>query len=433
MTDKEATTAKLYQAFQKASGVTTDSRQVKPGQIFFALKGEHFDGNAYADQALVKGASLVVVDDPDLSGREHHFFVDDSLVALQSLARHHRKQLSATFIGITGSNGKTTTKELFHRVLSKKFKTAATAGNLNNHIGVPLTILSLPANTEMAIIEMGANHQGEIAILCDIAMPEYGLITNIGKAHLEGFGGFEGVIRAKTELYAFIRKTHGKIFINGDNDLLTGKAQKTEKIVYGGNPRFFSSGKLTKSFPYVKAEIKSDSEKIQIDSKLTGSYNFENILAAACAAFYFEIEAYKIKEAIESYVPDNNRSQVIQTPLNLVILDAYNANPTSMYAAIFNFLESGYRDKVVILGEMLELGEDSANEHQNLIHYLKGQPLDEIYLIGRAFADIVPAGATHFELAEKCVDYFRSKKIKGKTILVKGSRKNRLEQLMPYL
>jgi len=423
----------LYKIFKNSTGITTDSRNVKPGNLFFALKGENFDGNAYAGDALEKGVLLAVVDDPKFTKSERIYPVEDSLNVLQQLASYHRQQLKSTFIAITGSNGKTTTKELFQKVLSKKYKTIATQGNLNNHIGVPLTLLSIPEKTEFAIIEMGANHVGEIAVLCEIAQPDVGLITNIGKAHLEGFGSFEGVIRAKSELYRYIGKSNGRILINRDNEILTKSGDGIEQVTYGTGRDVDCRGKLIDSFPYVHLEVHNKNASFEIQSKLPGAYNFENILAAVCAGLLFNVNVADIKSAVENYVPSNNRSQLLNTSVNLLILDAYNANPTSMKAAIDNFLGSRYENKCVILGEMLELGEASVREHQELASYISRNNFDRVFLVGENFSKTVIDQAEHFESVDQLVNYLKDHKVIGKTILIKGSRKNKLEQIIPYL
>ena len=380
---------------------------------------------------LEKGAVIAVVDDKRFEGLEKCIVVPDTLVALQELAKMYRESLTAIFIGITGSNGKTTTKELVREVLSSYFKVQATVGNFNNHIGVPLTILSLPSDLDFAIIEMGANHIGEIADLCEIAQPDFGLITNIGKAHLEGFGSFEGVIKAKSELYNYIEKSKGSVFINSDNSLLESLSQNLEKISYGENIEAYSSGSLLSSFPFVK--IKTQSGMV-VSSKLVGKYNFENILAAICIGKYFGVKEDKIKRAIESFQPDNNRSQVLETDFNTLILDAYNANPTSMEAAITNFSESTYKNKVLILGEMAELGNDSKKEHHTIVQLaLKGN-FESILLAGNEYFDISSnEDVLLFENSDDLSAYLEKNRLKGKTILIKGSRSNKLEKIQKYL
>ncbi len=421
----------VFEIFLKTKIVSIDSRDVPAGAVFFALHGEKFNGNDFAEMALEKGASIAVVDDKKFLGSEKYIVVDDTLDALQQVSKLYRKSLKAKFIGITGSNGKTTTKELIREVLSEKYKVQATVGNFNNHIGVPLTILSLSSDLDFAIIEMGANHIGEIANLCEIAQPDFGLITNIGKAHLEGFGGFEGVIKAKSELYRFMDKANGPVFINSDNQLLMSLSGNLEKITYGSNPDTFCKGRVLSSFPFLKIKLQSE---IEVSTKLVGLYNFENILAAACLGKYFSVPEENIKNAIEAYEPDNNRSQVIETKNNTLIMDAYNANPTSMEAAINNFSESTHKNKVLILGEMLELGEDSKKEHMLIVELaLKGE-FESILLSGREYSDIVIKDKILlFNDSDALAAYLDKNRIKDKTILIKGSRGNKLEKIQKYL
>jgi len=421
----------IYKLFLQSKQVTTDSRNVPKNAVFFALRGENFNGNEFAEMALDNGAAFVIVDDKRFLGKEKYIVVENSLVALQDLAIMYRESLKAKFIGITGSNGKTTTKELAREVLATKYKVQATVGNFNNHIGVPLTILSLPTDLDFAIIEMGANHIGEIANLCEIAQPDFGLITNIGKAHLEGFGSFEGVIKAKTELYDYIRESNGSIFINSDNALLESLSGNLKKISYGENSDAFSQAELLNSFPYLMIKSKAG---LAISTKLIGKYNFENVLASLCVGKYFGVKEDKIKEALEAYQPENNRSQILVTNDNTLILDAYNANPTSMEAAISNFSESDYTNKVLILGEMLELGANSKKEHQLIVDLaLKGK-FERTLLAGREYEDTKETkGLLVFKNSDELDSYLENNPIKGKTILIKGSRANKLEQIQKYL
>jgi UDP-N-acetylmuramoyl-tripeptide--D-alanyl-D-alanine ligase len=343
----------------------------------------------------------------------------------------YRVSLKAKFIGITGSNGKTTTKELVREVLSQQYKVQATAGNLNNHIGVPLTILSLPVDLDFAIIEMGANHVGEIAHLCEIAKPNFGLITNIGKAHLEGFGGFEGVVRAKSELYKYINGKSGSVFVHSSNALLMELAADLNKITYGEYPNAYCQGKLSATFPYL--EIKSQSG-LTISTHLLGNYNFENIMAALCVGKYFGIEEKKIKHAIESFRPDNNRSQVIQTKRNTLIMDAYNANPTSMEAAINNFAAGNFENKVLILGEMLELGIESKKEHTLIVELAKNANVEKIFFAGKEYEGaMADKNIWLFENSDELALYLDENRLERKTILIKGSRGNKLEKILKFL
>lgn len=411
----------LHDHFLKSTGVSTDSRKIIRGCLFFALKGERFNGNEYAEQAITMGASYAVVDDPTLQPNDHMILVDDVLQTLQQLANYHRHQLTCPVLGITGSNGKTTTKELINVVLSKSFKICCTKGNLNNHIGVPLTILSADLDTEFLIVEMGANHQNEINYLCDIADIDYGLITNIGKAHLEGFGSFEGVISAKKELYDFIEKKRGTIFINKNDGLLTSLSNHLNRIEYDDVVHDGES-------PFASVDFKS----LVIQSKLIGNYNGSNIKAACTIGDFFGVSLNDIKDAIEEYAPQNNRSQFIVTEKqNSLILDAYNANPSSMRESIQSFNRISNDKKIVILGDMLELGKESITEHQHLIEMIEAKQLDAI-LIGHEFNQC-KHGFKQFLNTEDCLQWIQENPIAETFILLKGSRGIRLEQLRPFL
>jgi UDP-N-acetylmuramoyl-tripeptide--D-alanyl-D-alanine ligase len=426
---------KLYQIFRKNPFISTDSRNIKPGCIFFALKGETFDGNRFVNAALENGASFVVADDPAILPNHRIIKTGNTLAALQQLAVMHREHLSIPVIGITGSNGKTTTKELIKSVLSEKFKTFATSGNLNNHIGVPLSLLSINESHQMAVVEMGANHRGEIATLCDISNPDYGIITNIGKAHLEGFGSLRGVIKAKTELYSHIRRHNGKLFVNADDPLLRKESIGIPAIWYGNSEEAIISGTITKTFPFLSIDLKFDGEIRHVSSKLVGSYNFDNLLAAACIGLYFGIEPGSIVRGLESYKPANNRSEWCETDRNKMVLDAYNANPSSMKPAIANFAASPYKQKAVILGDMLELGDVAIEEHQNIIRFLSGQKFDKIILIGKNFAALAKSHPEiiSFEDVQSARPEIEKMQLQGYTFLIKGSRGIRLEQLMGVL
>ncbi|MDP1621556.1 MAG: UDP-N-acetylmuramoyl-tripeptide--D-alanyl-D-alanine ligase [Bacteroidales bacterium] len=414
--------------------VSTDSRQVKPGSIFFALRGETYNGNEFAVRALESGASYAVVDEPELAVNPSCIVVDDVLSTLQTLSQHHRRQFNIPVIAVTGSNGKTTTKELIYGVLSTKFNTLATRGNLNNHIGVPLTLLHITSETEIAIIEMGANHGGEIDFLCNIAQPGFGLITNIGKAHLEGFGGFEGVIRAKTELYQFIRNSGGTIFLNNEDDLLKQHAAGITAITYGESPADLAAIN-TSATPCVTIDMQlNDSSSLRVESNLFGRYNEGNILAAACIGQHFKVPRDAIRSAIEEYQPGNNRSQVTRTRRNLLILDAYNANPTSMKAAIEAFTTSDYPEKMVILGDMLELGIDSDHEHQVILDLLAQLTFKNVYLVGPIFTRLnTNRENICFQDSLLAKLWFEHHRIENATLLIKGSRGITLEQLVDVL
>jgi len=429
--------SELYNLYLKHPQISTDTRQITPGSIFFALKGDNFNGNKFAAQALEKGAAYAVIEDAAFRANERCLLTDNVLATLQNLARHHRQQLSIPVVGITGSNGKTTTKELIHAVLSGKYKTHATKGNLNNHIGVPLTLLSVQPEHEMAVIEMGANHQKEIEELCGIALPDYGLITNVGKAHLEGFGGEEGVRKGKGELYAYLAAHGGKVFLNGNNKVLEEMADHAglaQRIVYGTSGDLYCRGRLLSSHPFLAVEWTCGKNHGEIHSRLIGAYNFENILSAICIGNYFEVDASQIKHAIENYIPDNSRSQVVIKGSNKIILDAYNANPTSMAAALRNFAELSDAKKIVFLGEMAELGSESKKEHQALADLLSSMQLDELVLVGKNFSEInLSKKYLRLENSEEAAAYAREKKFSDASILIKGSRSAKMEKVLEAL
>jgi UDP-N-acetylmuramoyl-tripeptide--D-alanyl-D-alanine ligase len=430
----------LYHHFLQHPVICTDTRDIKQGAIFFALKGDNFNANKFAEQALNSGCSLAVIDEPEYKKDDRFFLFDDVLTALQNLANYHRKQLSIPIISITGSNGKTTSKELLNAVLSQKYNVLATKGNLNNHIGVPLTLLSITKEHELAIVEMGANHQGEIAMLCAIAEPDFGMITNIGKAHLEGFGGYEGVIKTKNELYLFIKQKAGKLFVNGDNQLLQELSEAIDRTTFGTDESFDFIGKFLESNPFVKLKCKSKRDGQSLDDKpiistqLIGNYNFENILAAACIGHYFNVPEEQIKKGLENYVPSNNRSQVMQTQSNLLLLDAYNANPSSMNAAIENFAQMDQPNKMVILGDMLELGVESAKEHNAIVDLLQKKNITNVVLVGPIFMESGKlTNAITFSDSDEAVKYFQLHPVKDTSILIKGSRGIKLEKVVNVL
>ncbi len=421
----------IYQHYQKTYKVSTDSRKIEQDAVFFALKGENFDANDFALQVAEQGmASLVVADRKDLPKHERILVVDDTLKTLQDLAAYHRQQMKATVLSITGTNGKTTTKELISAVLAKKYNIIHTMGNLNNHIGVPLTLLSIKPETEIAVVEMGANHPGEIDFLCRIADPDYGLITNIGKAHLEGFGSFEGVIKTKTELYRHI-KAHGKaVFVNQGNPLLWEQSEGIERISYGRHCAADTPVAPAKCDPYLGVFWK----KRLIQTHLVGSYNFENVAAAIGVGQYFKVEDDKIVEALENYTPTNSRSQVIETQKNNILMDAYNANPTSMRAALINFASISCENYLLILGDMRELGSASEEEHRNILALIKELGFKEAFLVGQNFCTYNdnPNWKTFGKVEELC-QHLESHPIEGKHILVKGSRGIQLEKVLPLL
>ena len=424
--------AELYKCFMECGKVTTDSRNCPEGSMFIALKGETFNGNAFAAQALKQGCRYAVIDESEYAG-EGTILVDNCLQALQQLANYHRRQLKTLVIGITGTNGKTTTKELISTVLSRKFNTLYTEGNFNNHIGVPLTLLRLTKEHEMAVVEMGANHPGEIKTLVHIAEPDYGIITNVGKAHLQGFGSFEGVIRTKGELYDFLRAKGGAtIFIQNENPYLNGIAEGLTCVRYGQTAGLYVSGELISCSPFLSFRWTAEGVSHEVNTHLIGSYNLDNMLAAAAIGRYFGVSDDDISSALASYLPHNNRSQLKETADNKLIVDAYNANPTSMMAALKNFRQVEAPHKMVILGDMKELGEASREEHQKVVDYLKECGFDRVVLVGPEFA-----AATHsyqtFQHVDEVLADIRIHKPQGYYILIKGSNSMKLSQLLEYL
>ncbi len=430
----------IYKHFINANQqVCTDTRKLINGSIFFALKGDNFNANEFAQKAIEAGCAYAIIDEEKYATNDKLILVNDVLKTLQQLANHHRLQFKIPFLAITGSNGKTTNKELINAVLSKKFNTLATAGNLNNHIGVPLTLLSVTNQHQFAIIEMGANHVGEINELCQIANPDYGLITNIGKAHLEGFGGIEGVIKGKTELYKFLKVKDGEVFIHGDDQLLHDLAIDNDKVTYGCKKLYDVIGKdctnsQTVSFKFtIRYGEKDWNKQPLINTQIVGGYNFINCLAAVCVGHYFKVEDEQIKEALENYVPQNNRSQLVKTDNNTLILDAYNANPNSMKVAIENFATYTAERKIAILGDMFELGDYSAEEHKKIIELITEKKLDNTIFVGEDFFKLNPPNYTTFKTTEECKDFFKSLNLKNTTILIKGSRGMKLETLQEVL
>ncbi|WP_378178100.1 UDP-N-acetylmuramoyl-tripeptide--D-alanyl-D-alanine ligase [Aquimarina sp. SS2-1] len=419
--------AGIHKLFLKSDGVSTDTRKIKTNTIFFALKGSNFDGNTYAQKAIETGASYAVIDDKRFQVSDKYILVDDVLKTLQNLATYHRRHLGIPIIALTGSNGKTTTKELINCVLSSKYNTTATAGNLNNHIGVPLTLLSMNKNTEIGIVEMGANHKTEIEFLCNIAYPDFGYITNIGKAHIEGFGSLEGVLIGKTELYRHIKNHDKLIFLNKEDDKLRKAAEGMQAFTFSQNLKTDLCIRLQAANPMVSVSYKN----YIINSHLIGSYNFTNIASAIAIGDYFKITPEQIKAAIESYIPDNNRSQIIKKKNTTIILDAYNANPSSMSAAIENFQQLEYSNKTVFLGDMFELGDTAYSEHQKIADELSKTSFDKIYLIGQNFFNTITKDkrikkyGTFEDLREKEPII----QIHG-AILIKGSRGMKLERVL---
>ncbi|WP_296700540.1 UDP-N-acetylmuramoyl-tripeptide--D-alanyl-D-alanine ligase [Algoriphagus sp.] len=426
----------LYQLFKKSTGISTDTRKIEPGNIFFALKGPNFNANEFAPKALEMGASLVVIDDPALfiEDDERYFLAKDSLKMLQDLANHHRKQLTIPVIGLTGSNGKTTSKELLLAVLQTKFKTVATVGNLNNHIGVPLTLLSIPENAEMAIIEMGANKQGDIEELCLIAEPTHGFITNIGKAHLEGMGGPEGVLKTKTELFQFLRANKGKVFINSQDPILSNMAKRFENPVMYPAKGDFCEVNFIESNPFVKFSVEGDNRVFL--SALIGAYNFGNIATALTLGKFFGVPMEEAVKAIVSYKPSNMRSQLIEKRSNLIILDAYNANPSSMEVAIRTFGEmTGKKHKMIILGDMFELGDHADAEHAKLGEIVSEYQIDKVCFTGKLIASALTKApkALYFPDPFSFRNWLQDSHLEDYLILIKGSRGMKLEGLVDFI
>ncbi len=424
-------TQSIHQLFLKSSGVSTDTRKIFKNCIFFALKGENFNGNLFAQQALDMGAFKVIVDEETFhKNTGETLLVENVLVALQQLARFHREFLGLPIISLTGSNGKTTSKELINAVLSKKFKTIATQGNLNNHIGVPLTLLAMNKETQVGIVEMGANHLGEIKMLSEIAEPDYGYITNFGKAHLEGFGSLEGVVQGKTELYRFLKKHSRKIFVNVSDPKQLENSEGIEKITFG-TPQSDFDIKLIDSSHHLLIEF----DGTQIQSNLVGTYNFANLSAAIAIGAYFKVSLEKIKAGIEGYIPSNNRSQLITKGANNILMDAYNANPTSMLAALENFKQAKGNTKIMFLGDMFELGKEAETEHQNIVDFLTENPFGKAFLVGSNFFKTTNNSAhiNKFETFEDLKKEIENTSPKNATILIKGSRGMALERILELL
>ena len=420
----------IYKLYSQKYRVTTDSRKIDDGSVFFALKGEHFDGNDFAYQVANDNiAACVVADRKDLPYHERLFIVDDSLTALQQLAKMHRERCGIPVIAITGTNGKTTTKELIATVLSKKYNIIYTQGNFNNHLGLPLTLLQIRPETEIAVVEMGANHPGEIAQLCSIAQPDFGIITNIGKAHIEGFGSFEGVVKTKNELYQYLKtkdeRLKTKVFVNGDNDLLMQLSEGMDRIVYKAKDERLKANDRS---PFLEVEWNGKN----IKTKLVGEYNYENVMAAITIGRHFKVEDELIIEALESYCPTNNRSQYIKTDKNEIVMDAYNANPTSMSHSIKNFRNISGDEHLLILGDVRELGHESAEEHHKIIMLLKELDFKNVMLVGEEFKKVNDSYDSYTDIDE-LIEHIKENDISGCKILVKGSRGVRLEKVINLL
>lgn len=427
----------LYQHFLQSTGVSTDTRKINSGNIFFALKGPNFNANDYASKALEMGADLVVVDEERVIpiGETRYFLVEDALTALQQLANHHRRQLQIPIIGLTGSNGKTTSKELLNAVLSRKFKTTATQGNLNNHIGVPLTLLTIGKETEIAIVEMGANKQGDIKELCDIAEPTHGFITNIGKAHLEGMGGPEGVLKTKTELYQHLRENKGTVFINTTDPILSNMIKRFENPVLYPSKGDFCEVSFVEANPFVCFKVENDA--MVHESSLIGEYNFGNIATAITVGKFFGVPMQDAVQGIVKYVPANMRSQLLEKRSNLIILDAYNANPSSMEVAIKTFATMDRKKhKMLILGDMFELGEHTEAEHQKIGEILSQFKFDKICLAGKhmqAALSKAPISTLYFPDPFSFRNWLQDSNLEDYQILIKGSRGMKLETLVDFI
>ncbi|WP_430467520.1 UDP-N-acetylmuramoyl-tripeptide--D-alanyl-D-alanine ligase [Winogradskyella ouciana] len=421
----------LYQNFKKSSGISTDTRKLSEGCMYFALKGDNFDGNEFVEQAFNRGAKYCVVDNNKAVLNDNCFIVDDVLTTLQNLATYHRNEIDISIISLTGSNGKTTTKELINVVLSTQYNVRATKGNLNNHIGVPLTLLSFSKDLDFGIVEMGANHKKEIEFLSNIAQPDYGLITNFGKAHLEGFGSIEGVIEGKSELYNFLKTNNKTVFVNADDSEQLNQIGKYQNTVrFGKNSNNDCVVEFIEANPFVT--IKYD--EIEINSQLIGNYNFGNIAVAVAIGQYFNVTRDNIKSAIENYQPDNNRSEIIQKGSVQIILDAYNANPTSMLAALKNLQQLEAENKYLFLGDMFELGADAEKEHQNIADFAEQNFRDNVYLIGENFSKITTSESIKkFKKFEDLKPILNKLNLHNSILLIKGSRGMALERILDIL
>jgi UDP-N-acetylmuramoyl-tripeptide--D-alanyl-D-alanine ligase len=422
----------LHKHFIESAGICTDSRKIVKNQLFFALSGQNFNGNQFANQAIEQGAKLAIIDDIKFKVNDKFFLVSNVLDCLQQLALFHRKQLNTTIVSITGTNGKTTTKELISKVLQKKYKVTFTQGNLNNHIGVPLTLLSFTSETEIGVVEMGANHPNEISQLCNIALPDFGIINNIGKAHLEGFGSFEGVIKAKSELYDYCKANNKKVFVNGDDSLLMDLSEKIERITYGKSNKDEVCAEFISANPLLELKWK----EFKIQTQLVGEYNFNNVLAAIAVGIYFQVPDNEIGSAISEYQPQNNRSQLTKTADNTLIIDAYNANPSSMELAVRNFMNINASNKLLILGDMFELGEASEIEHQKIIDLVKNLNFEKAFFVGKNFFFREKENRDKFNFfisIDEMLNYLSKNKIAGYTILLKASRGIQLEKVFAFL
>ncbi|MBQ4477503.1 MAG: UDP-N-acetylmuramoyl-tripeptide--D-alanyl-D-alanine ligase [Bacteroidales bacterium] len=422
----------IYSKYLQCTQVCTDTRQLSKGCFFVCIKGDNFDGNTFAKDALEQGASFVLIDNKDYQIDERTILVDNTIDTLQALAKYHRSQLVIPVIGITGTNGKTTTKELLTAVLSRKYRVWSTKGNLNNHIGVPLTLLSIDkATTQIAIVEMGANHRGEIAQLCAIAQPNYGVITNIGKAHIEGFGSVEGIIETKSALYKAVQNVDGTVFVNADDALLMKLSEEITRLTYGTSKQADVCGKCNEKTMYMTFKLPQFNRTIS--TQLTGSYNFNNAMAAVAAGLHFDVDMEDIVYALISYLPTNNRSQVEMINGQTIIVDAYNANPSSMAVAIDNLDHLKAEHKVVILGMMKELGEDSLKEHAKIIERLKNSSIEQKFLLGDDFCQVSDDKSIVYDNFEDMAKAIKADLLPGSTILLKGSRSMKIERVLDLL
>lgn len=420
----------LHNLYKQSFKVSTDTRKIEPKSIFFALKGENFNGNKFAGEALQQGAMYAIIDEVEFKTNDNIILVENVLETLQELATYHRNFLKIPIIALTGSNGKTTTKELINAVLGKKYRTTATIGNLNNHIGVPLTILSMTPQTEIGIVEMGANHLKEIEALSNIAQPDYGYITNFGKAHLEGFGSLEGVVKGKTELYQHLKKHHKIVFVNANDAKQVAQTVGIQQVTFGSKNSDYVI-EFIGAVPFVHLKFNNTN----IESKLIGDYNFNNISVAIAMGTYFKVSDAHLKEAIENYIPSNNRSQMIEKGSNKIILDAYNANPSSMHVALENFSTLTYKNKIAILGDMFELGPEAEKEHQIIADLAIDSTIETIFLLGEIFFKIQTESTKvkKFRNFDDFQNHFSTLKIGDATLLIKASRGMALERILDLL
>lgn len=422
----------IYSLFIQCDGVSTDSRKCPKDSMFIALKGDNFDGNVFVENAIDSGCKFALTSDEQRANNKTIFYVPDTLVALQQLASYHRQQMNATVIAITGTNGKTTTKELTSAVMKAKYgdDVINTEGNLNNHIGVPLTLLRIKTHHKYAIVEMGANHPGEIKTLADIALPDYGLITNVGTAHILGFGSFEGVIKTKCELYDNLKIHNGTIFVNGSNHNIFPKSEGANRIVYGVDGSSLNAS-VESADPFLKVKF---SNGYSAQTNLIGAYNLENVMAAACVGIHFGVDMPTIVSALENYKPSNNRSQFISTSSNKLIVDAYNANPTSMKAALDNFISlKSDSEKALILGDMLELGKDSEAEHGKIVEMIAASGIKKVMLVGQNFASVAKSGMSTFKNVDELIPVLTDNKLNGCLVLIKGSNSMKLTKVVEHL